>query len=341
MKPTPFLPLQGALKQIQFRLAASEAAPVMLAAQTREDFKTQKLPSHCKVIRRKIHGPRVPVRGRQKRGLANTVAHWPNDGLVEGLLPTLVFVINGFADIRLVDYVVRCQTGDMIYIPARLPKLDGSRPHYEKITPEAHCDLLMIRSDVLDSQALMAHICSSFADKHENQMPGASCWFKSTFMAQLFAGLGDALQNQGNNKSTFHLLSALMLLMSQEIEQGKCFNSLEFPSESTALTNYDPIERAKEYMANHLDRSLTINQVARWVGISRAVFTRQFREATDVSFKTYLTQLRLEQAKVLLCQTTLSIEHVSERVGLTSGQLRNLFQQTLQCTPSEFRQRKN
>lgn len=342
MKPsleaTGFLPLQGALKQIQFWLSAQRPMQVMLATQTKDDFEKQKLPSHCNVVRRKIQGPRVPVRGRRKRDVANTLAHWPEDGLVEGMLSTLIFVVSGCADIRIADYVVHCQAGDMMYIPARLPKLDGSRPHYETITAEAHCALLMVRSDVLDSQVLGAHICHSFADKHDNQAPGSSCWFKSTFMAQLFAGLGDELQNQGNGKSTFHLLAALILLMSQEIEQGRCFNSLEFPSESISLASYDPIERAKKYIENHLSRSLTIDQVARWVGISRAVFTKQFREATGVSFKTYITELRLEQVKVLLCQSPLSIEHVSERVGLSSGQLRNLFQQTMQCSPSEFRQ---
>jgi transcriptional regulator GlxA family with amidase domain len=74
------------------------------------------------------------------------------------------------------------------------------------------------------------------------------------------------------------------------------------------------------------------------VGLSRNVFVQQFRKETGESFLEYLTRQRLEQAKVLLCQSNLSIEVISGRIGLSSGQLRNLFHDKLQCTPREFRQ---
>jgi len=333
-----FLPLQGALKKIQFWLESAHPPQIMLAAQTMEEFKNQKLPAHCKVTRRKLHGPRVPVRGRRQINEAPSVlANWPGDGLVEGIASTLLVVMSGEADIRLVDYVVHCQAGDIIFIPARLPKLDGSRPHYEKITPEAHCDVLMLHARPSSAGRISGGICHSVGDHHATGSQEEACWVKNLLLAQLFFGLGDELQNMGHRKSTFHLLVSFVLLFQEEIESGRGFNSLVFPSDSS-LSNYqDPIQHATEYIQNHLDKPLSIDLVARWVGLSRTVFTERFRHKTDESFKTYLTRMRLERAKVLLCQSNLPVERISESIGLTSCQLRNLFHQALQCTPTEFR----
>jgi AraC-like DNA-binding protein len=332
-----FQPLLGALKQIQFWLESERPPQIMLAAQTMEEFKSQKLPPHCKVSRRRIRGPRVPVHGRRKvKELINTVAQWPNDALVEGIFPTLVFIMSGEADIRLVDYVVHCRAGDILFIPARLPKLDGSRPHYEKMSPDAHCDILMLQLGV-NNALISATVCHSKGDTHEPGSKEESCWIKNNLLANLFAGFGDELQNVGHTKSTFYLLAAFVLLFQQELLQSRAYVSLNFPSDSPALHTHAPIQQATEYMQNHLERSLSIDLVARWVGLSRAVFTKRFREETNESFKTYLTRLRLEQAKVLLCETNLPIERVSERVGLTPGQLRNLFHENHLCTPTEFR----
>jgi AraC-like DNA-binding protein len=335
---THFIPLTGALKRIQYWLESDRPPQVMLAAQTMEEFNAQKLPRHCKVKRRKLRGPRVPVRGRRQIGKSpNVLANWPNDGLIEGIAPTLLFVISGEADIRLADYTVHCQTGDILFIPARLPKLDGSRPHYEKISSDAHCDILMMHVHPTNASRVSSGLCHSRGDQHELPGEGDACWVKSLLLGQLFLGLGEELQNKENAKSTFHLLISLILLFQEEIENGRAFNSLILPSDSPLSTYQDPIKHATQYIQNHLDKPLTIDLVARWVGISRTVFTRRFREATNESFKTYLTRQRLEQAKVLLCQTHLPIERISQKVGLAPGQLRQLFHQKCQCAPREFR----
>jgi AraC-like DNA-binding protein len=333
-----FLPLQGALKQIQFCLESERAPRVMLATQTMEEFEDQKLPAHCKVTRRMIRGPRVPVRGRQIRETPTVLANWPNDGLVEGMAPTLLFVMSGEADIRLADYLVQCQAGDIIFIPARLPKLDGSRPHYEKITPDAHCEILMLFVNPIGMAQVSGGLCHSYGAQHVSGSSEEACWVKNSLMAAVFAGLGDELQQKGNTKSTRHLLTGLIALFQEEIEGGRSFRSLTLPSDSPLSEYQDPIQHAKQYMENHLDKPLSIDLVARWVGLSRTVFTKRFRAETSTSFKVFLTGLRLEQAKVLLSQSDLPIERVSEKVGLAPGQLRQLFRQICQCTPREFRE---
>ena len=337
VKDNEFVPLLGALKKIQFSLESTSSPRVMLAAPTMEEFCAQQLPSHCNVMHRKIHGPRVRVRGRRRASQPSVIAHWPNDGLVEGTSPALLFVLDGQADIPIADYVVHCHVGDVLFFPSGIIQMDGSRPHYEKITPEAHCDLLFISFLPIGLHSLQAYICHSKGDRHIMSNAGEICWIASRAMSLIFDTISEIAQHGGSTKSSFHLTVAMVSFLKQEIEQGKCFSIQDFPSRSVSLDDCTPISKAVEYMQNHLYTSLSIDLVARWVGLSRSVFIKQFREETNESFQEHLTKLRLEQSKVLLLQTKLPIEHISERAGLSSGQLRNLFQKRYQCTPREFR----
>jgi len=339
---TDFSPLLGALKQIQFTLEANLSTQVMVATQTAQEFKRQKLPTHCTVKHRKIHGPRVPVQMRGKqRGYFNTLANWPNDGLAESINPTWYFVVNGDADIRLCDYVVHCRAGDIMLIPGHTPKIDSTRPHYEKITPDAACDILMIRIGPSEFSGVSLNLCHSRGAEHYHASEGEGCWIKHNLLASTIITLTEELLNQGNssgaNKSTFHFLLGTVLLIQQEIEQGRAFTAWRFPAESPNSNKLDPIAHATEYMHNHIDRALSIDQVARWVGLSRTVFVRMFREETGETFHAHLTDLRMERARGYLLNSNVSIEHVSSLVGLTAGQLRNLFRQRYRCGPREFR----
>jgi len=336
-KNSEFVPLLGALKRIQFSLESVSPPCVMLAAQTREEFLNQKLPAHCRVSSRKIRGQRIAVRGRDRVENPQVLARWPQDDLVEGTSPQLFFVLDGEADIPIADYVVHCHTGDIIFCPPGIVKMGGARPHYQKVTPEAHCDLLVIGFIAHGVGNSTASICHSRGDQHRTSEPGESCWMASHAIKQILDTLSSMAQQEWETKSTFHLAAAAVALLIHDLEQGKCFSNHDFPSQSASLRGLTPISKALEYMQNHLYTSLSIDQVARWVGLSRSTFVKRFREATGETFQEHLTGLRLEQAKVLLSQTNLPVDHISKRVGLSSGQLRNLFHAKHQCTPREFR----
>jgi AraC-like DNA-binding protein len=341
MTKVPFAALQQALLQIESWLARDGATRVIVGTPTLEEFERQKLPPHCKASRRKLRGPRVPTRGNRLKENPIVIARWPQNGLVESTSPALLFVLGGEADIQLADYVVHSRAGDSFFLPARIPKLDGSRPHYENITPESHCDLLFLSLPSIGLHGVEAHICHSRGEIHEMSGDGENCWLTSRAICLLFDTFAEITKNEANTQDVFHLIAAIISLLKQEVEQGRAFNPRDFPSTSSSLDDYTPISKAVEYIQNHLDRSLSIDLVARWVGLSRTVFIQRFREETGETFKEHLTRLRLEQAGVLLLQTSLTIEQISQRVGLSPGQLRNLFHAKHHCSPAKFRRSQN
>jgi len=333
-----FQPLLTNLQRIQLALENGQAPPIMIAARTLSEFKRQELPSQCSATPRKVIGPRVPVLGRLPEGrMRIELARWPNDCMLEGAFPSLLVVISGQADIRVADYIVHCPTGSMLYIPGGIPKMNAARPHYEEITEQSHCDVLMLTPGWVNGEGLECSICHSRGALHEYGNKDESCWVKNGLLAQLFAGFASEAENEGMGKSTFYLLSCILLLLQREIKRGGGFKSWQFVNESADAPSHDPIERALQYIDDHLATPLSIDVVARQVGFSRRAFTERFRTKTGQTFKDYLTEVRLKHASLLLCEANLPVKRVSRLVGLSPGQLRLLFHQRYQCTPGEFR----
>jgi AraC-like DNA-binding protein len=336
-KNTSFLPFLGVLKQMQFWFESAHPPQIMLAAPTMEEFNSQKLPSHIKVTRRKIQGPRVPVRGRQIKKYPYVLAHWPNDVLVEGMKSMLAVVISGNPILRVADYQVHCQPGDFMFIPGRLPKWNRVLLPQKKMRGETHHELVLFWGGAPDPFQMHTRITRYYKEHDTPPGAGEACWAMNSPSCQVFYLLDSCLQNGTREKSTFHLLAGFIALLQDEIETGRCFDSLTLPSDSALSQRLDPIDHALQYIQNHLETPLSIDVVARWVGLSRSVFTRRFRAAMNQSFVDYLTEQRLEHAKVLLSQTDLSIVRISERVGVLPGRLRQLFFEKYSCTPSDFR----
>mgnify|MGYP001048034771 FL=1 len=93
-----------------------------------------------------------------------------------------------------------------------------------------------------------------------------------------------------------------------------------------------------DYIDEHFAEDLTLEQVADLAGFSKYHFTRLFRQYTDTSFYKYLNQKRIDHAKTLLLDPSLSVLEVSLQSGFPSlSAFLRMFKQINMCTPSEFR----
>jgi len=75
------------------------------------------------------------------------------------------------------------------------------------------------------------------------------------------------------------------------------------------------LARVIEFMSFHLDEPLTLNELAREAGISVHHFGRRFRERTGKAPAAYLTELRMERARLYLTTTDLPVSEVAHRCG--------------------------
>ncbi|MEU5015509.1 helix-turn-helix domain-containing protein [Streptomyces sp. NPDC021749] len=96
--------------------------------------------------------------------------------------------------------------------------------------------------------------------------------------------------------------------------------------------------RARAWALEHLDRPVTLRELAACEAMSVRTFTRRFREEVGVSPLQWLTQQRIERARQLLEETELTVDRIAAEAGFgTAASLRQHLQSALGVSPRMYR----
>ena len=97
--------------------------------------------------------------------------------------------------------------------------------------------------------------------------------------------------------------------------------------------------RARDFADAHYSEPLTVDDLARVAGLSRAHFSQAFRRAFGESPHAYLLTRRLERAAALLRTTDRSVTEICFTVGLRSlGSFTTSFTRTFGLSPTAYRE---
>lgn len=98
------------------------------------------------------------------------------------------------------------------------------------------------------------------------------------------------------------------------------------------------IQRAIKYLNIHYCENITLQEISEMVNLNPSYFRHLFKESMQTSFKTYITHLRLSQARKLLIATDKSVHKVILEVGYSNmSQFYRVFQKYSHMTPAEYR----
>ena len=111
------------------------------------------------------------------------------------------------------------------------------------------------------------------------------------------------------------------------------------PSKGVGGAEYNVhIERALHLFDRHVARAITIQEVARRVGVTQEHLTRLFDRAFGVSPLQYYRRLRMEIAASKLLNTTLSVKEIAWELGYANPfHLSRSFRRYAGISPSEYR----
>ena len=95
-----------------------------------------------------------------------------------------------------------------------------------------------------------------------------------------------------------------------------------------------------QYIRNHLnDATLSVDEIAHALGLHRCYLYRIFKERTQISLQTYISQLRLEKAQALLIHSNTSISQIAINCGFSnSSYFSNAYKKYFGHTPLWERQ---
>jgi AraC family transcriptional regulator len=110
-----------------------------------------------------------------------------------------------------------------------------------------------------------------------------------------------------------------------------------FTLEKRSLTS-NQLQQVIDYIHTHLDRNLSLVEVAGTINISPTYFASLFKRATGTSPHQYVIQQRVERAKLMLSKTDLAIADIALQVGFSSqSHLTQQFKRLTGVTPKQVR----
>ncbi|MGM0125305.1 hypothetical protein IGI37_002703 [Enterococcus sp. AZ194] len=100
----------------------------------------------------------------------------------------------------------------------------------------------------------------------------------------------------------------------------------------------EPIQKAKSILDNHLHTTLSISELAAQVNLSASQLTRLFKATFQQTPYDYFLTKKMEMARILLIETRLSIQEISDRLSFSDEHyFSTLFKQKMKQTPSSLR----
>lgn len=92
------------------------------------------------------------------------------------------------------------------------------------------------------------------------------------------------------------------------------------------------------FIHTHLDKKLTVEQLAGLQGLNCDYFSRQFQKVLGVRPLDYIINKRLERAKLLITTSSLSLQEIADRVGVFDiYYFSKLFKSRFGIAPSQYR----
>jgi two-component system response regulator YesN len=103
------------------------------------------------------------------------------------------------------------------------------------------------------------------------------------------------------------------------------------------------VEDTRAYINEHFhEELLSLEGVAKSVSVSAAYLSSLFKKVTGVSFVSYVTSVRIQKAKELLCCSSKKICDIASSVGYSDYHyFCSLFKRKTGYSPSEFRVKNN
>lgn len=108
----------------------------------------------------------------------------------------------------------------------------------------------------------------------------------------------------------------------------------------TPATGDSVAHAAREYIAFNSHRILTVNLIARHVGVSRRTLERRYLRQHGTTLAGEVMACRVQRARQLLMETRMSVKEISYAVGFgDSRRLIRNFSRTVGLTPAAYRRR--
>ena len=115
------------------------------------------------------------------------------------------------------------------------------------------------------------------------------------------------------------------------------------PSGSSAASGTPSwVQELAQYIGEHIDRDLSLQELAAHIHFHPVYLSRAFKEAMGVTVSDYISSVRLERAKALLSGSRMDLQQIAEKTGFAStNYFCRWFRKEMRMTPKAYRDQKH
>ena len=142
----------------------------------------------------------------------------------------------------------------------------------------------------------------------------------------------EKLEEYSGKEGTFPLMLAYIHLLTACL-----LTKLELrPSEEMNQGNF--MYKVMYYIQQHSDENLTLDSVAKAMGVGRSHLSHLFSQKLKINFRRFLNTFRVEKACLLLQDTEMSVKEICYETGFESTRtFHRAFLEEQKMTPAEYR----
>lgn len=151
--------------------------------------------------------------------------------------------------------------------------------------------------------------------------------------ARIFSQLKALKQNTVSDQ--IRMTGYLYMLLALIIENASSVN----PNSRAFFSSKDEyIKNAVAYIQTNYSRNLSVKEVSKFIGLNRSYFGAMFKEQTGRSPQSFITDFRIDKAKKLLSDMSMTIGDVSRSVGYDDPlAFSKLFKKNVGVSPNAYR----
>ena len=180
--------------------------------------------------------------------------------------------------------------------------------------------LQQVGQDLVDSDRIK--LIPKFMNKQDELITG------------IFATLKDELES--NKIGSDLLIDSLKATLAIHVLRQYCTTKPKLSSHKDGLST-SKLRQIKEYIHEHLERNLTVIELAEIAQISPYHFIRLFKKATARTPHQYILQQRIEKARYLLQHQEMTIAEIAALVGFCDqSHFTKYFKQIVGMTPRQY-----
>ena len=221
----------------------------------------------------------------------------------------ILFIREGELYVEYQNQSFNAQKGDVIL-------LDCSKPHYYHA--RNGLEFLYMHFDGSNSHEICQHILEIKGPLIQED--------SNILIGRLLYNMVDFYQNEGIEsmfQSSMRIYHIFEYLLKPPV--------LQTESET-------PIEESIHYIRQNYHEPLNLNKLAEIANLSPYYYAHCFKEETGYSPMEYVTNTRLEQAKIKIIRTQKNVEEIADEVGYSSSSsFINMFVKKVGRSPKQYR----